>query len=201
MDRIVVAGIGTNVGKTVVSAILVHQFQGNYWKPIQTGIEYPDAQEVARLVDPEKHHIFPSAYSLREPVSPHHAARLEDVEIDPMLSPPQSDRPLVIEMVGGIYVPLSNKTLSLELFRSWDARWVVVSRHYIGSINHTLLTLETLKAWNVPVMGIVFNGVSNPDTENVILSFSKLPLLGHLLPEKEISPKQIKRYAELWKRS
>jgi dethiobiotin synthetase len=199
MSCIIVAGIGTGVGKTVVSAILTTMLNGNYWKPFQTGIENTDSQEVARLVDPSRHQIFPPAYSLEAPVSPHYAARLEGVEIDvPRVSPPRSKSPLVIEGVGGIYVPLSLETLSIDLFQSWDAQWILVSKHYLGSINHTLLTIDALKTRGISPSGIVFNGKEHPDTEEAILKKGDVPFFGRLLPEPDINPLTIQRYAKQW---
>jgi dethiobiotin synthetase len=195
-----VAGIGTGVGKTIVSAIMTTMLEGSYWKPFQTGLEHSDAQEIARLTDSSVHQIFPPAYSLQAPLSPHHAARLENIDMElTQIFPPPSSKPLVIEAVGGVYVPLSSNTLSIELFHSWEANWIVVSKHYLGSINHTLLTIEALKVWKIPILGIVFNGMPNPDTEDVILTTTKVPYFGRLLPEPHINKSVIRRYAKQWK--
>lgn len=200
MDKIVIAGIGTDVGKTVVAAVMATMVQGDYWKPIQSGSENPDTQVLTHLLDPSKHQIFPPTYTFKAPLSPHHAARLENTSIHiQKIVPPQTKRPLIIEMVGGIFAPLNRRVLSIDLFNSWEAGWVIVSKHYLGSINHTLLTIEALKNRKAQLLGIVFNGEPNPDSEEAILEISALPLLGRLLPEKQITPSIIKRYARKWK--
>jgi len=199
MDNIIVAGIGTDVGKTVTSAILVTLFQGDYWKPVQSGCQNPDTQMIQQWIDPLKHLIHPPAYSLKAPLSPHHAAHLEKISIDPTtIIPPQTERTLIIEMIGGVLVPLNNDTLTLDLFCSWDAKWIIVSNHYLGSINHTLLTIEAIKSRGISLIGIVFNGESHSKSEEAILEFSNLPIFGRLFPEKNIHPSTIKRYAKQW---
>lgn len=200
MKRLIIAGIGTGVGKTVVSAILTTCLQGEYWKPIQCGDDDElDTTLMKKLIDPTKYSIHDSAYSLRAPLSPHHAAKLEEISIClDLIVPPQTTRPLIIESVGGIFVPLTATTLSFHLFKSWDIPWVVVSRHYLGSINHTLLTLDALKRNNISITGIVFNGHPNHESESAILEFSQIPVLGRLLPETNINPQIIQKYAKLW---
>ena len=200
MSKIIVAGIGTDVGKTLVSTILTMLVKGDYWKPVECGDS--DSGQVSTWLDPEVHHVYPPAYSLKAPYSPHKAARLESLEIDvASISPPKTNRPLVIESAGGIFVPLTTKHLSFDAFRKWDARWVVVSRHYLGSINHTLLTLETLKQKRIDLAGIIFNGEPCLDSESAILGISKAPQLGRLLPEKNLNKQTLQRYAEQWQSS
>lgn len=201
MRNIIVAGQGTDVGKTVVSAILAKMLKADYWKPIQCGIGADsDAETMNRLIDPHKHQIFPPAYAFKHCLSPHHAARLENIQIDPsQIALPKTDRPLIIEMVGGLLVPLSLDFLSLDLFRQWESAWVLVSRHYIGSINHTLLTLEALKQQGISLAGIVFNGTPNPDSEAAILNYAHAPLLGRVFSETLITPQVIERYACRWR--
>lgn len=203
MSKFIVAGCGTEVGKTVVAAILTTLLEGEYWKPIQSGPACDsDTAVVARLLDTTKHRIHPPAYSLEAPVSPHHAARLEGRTIDvAAISLPQTSKNLVIESVGGIFVPLTPTVLSIDLFSQWACRWIVVSKHYLGSINHTLLTIEALKRKRVNIAGIVFNGEVNVDSECAILHFSALPCLGRVLPERELNLKIIQRYAQQWQRN
>lgn len=200
MKNIIVAGIGTDVGKTVVSAILATMLQADYWKPIESGAEEEsDSTKIKELLNPSDHTIHTPSYSLQAPLSPHHAARLEDTIIDiKSIKPPHTERPLVIEMVGGIYVPLTTQYVSCNLFASWQTHWILVSRHYIGSINHTLLTLEALFKKNISLLGIIFNGEPNPDSEEAILDAYAIPKLGHLLTEKTINHYVIQRYAKQW---
>lgn len=195
-----VAGCGTDAGKTVTAAVLTTLMQGDYWKPVQCSKEEEsDSHIMQTLLDRRKHHIFKPAYSLNAPVSPHHAAKLENISIDvDSIILPKTSRPLIIEGIGGILVPLTQKILTIDLFKKWKCQWVVVSKNYIGSINHTLLTLDVLKKHNISIAGIIFNGEINRDTEDAILEISKVPYLGRLLPEKNINIKTIQRYAELW---
>jgi len=201
MTKIIVTGNGTGVGKTTVSAILITALGADYWKPIQCGTQDgSDSKAIEKLTDPSKCCIFPPAYELKHPLSPHHSAKLEGVEIDPQkVILPKTDRPLVIETAGGPLAPLTQSLLAIDLFQSWNGIWIVVSKHYLGSINHTLLTIEALKNRSLDVHHIVFNGKPNPDTEEAILHFSSVPCLGTLLPEKTLTPTKIKEYAEKWK--
>ena len=199
----IIAGSGPDVGKTIVSAILTTLMDGDYWKPIQCGDEEnSDTATIKKWIDTTRHHIHPPAYSFKAPLSPHHAARLEHISIDPnSITIPQTKRPLIIESVGGIFVPLTTKVLTIDLFKSWGCKWIVVSRHYIGSINHTLLTISALKQHRVPIAGIIFNGELNPDSEAAILDIAQIPLLGRLLPEADFNSQTITRYATQWQPS
>lgn len=201
MNRIIVTGCGTEVGKTITAAIITECLQGDYWKPIQCGDEKDsDTSTMEALIDRRKCGIHKPVYSFQAPLSPHHAARLENTTISmKSIVPPQTTRPLIIEGVGGVFVPLTSKLLIFDLFKSWNCPWIIVSRHYLGSINHTLLTLYALKQHNIAIAGIVFNGLPNPDSENAILEILKVPILGRLLPEPNINPQTIQRYANQWK--
>lgn len=201
MFKIIVAGIGTDVGKTVVSAILATLLEGDYWKPIQSGAsEDSDSIKMQAFIEP--HRIHPPAYTLQAPLSPHHAARLENILICPRsIVPPLTTRPLIIEGAGGIFVPLTTNILTCDVLQTWECRWVVVSRHYLGSINHTLLTLEALKQRKIPIAGLVFNGDPNLDSEEAILAVSQAPLLGRIVPEPHLTPQTIQRYATQWKQN
>lgn len=200
MNKIIVTGTGTGVGKTIASAILATAWQADYWKPIQCGDdEDSDTATIRFYLDPTKHHIHAPAYSFRYPVSPHHAARLEGVVIDSSrIYPPTTQRPLVIETAGGIFVPLTIHETAFDVFKKWDAQWVVVSRHYLGSINHTLLTIDALKYAGMVIKGIIFNGSPNPDSEEAILTRSRIPLLGRILNEPYFNKYIITRYACQW---
>jgi dethiobiotin synthetase len=198
MKRYLICGIGTSVGKTLVSAILVQAFNAHYWKPVQAGqLEVSDTQTIQKLVP---HAIcYPETYQLKEPLSPHHAAALEGLELQKdRFQIPKSTSPLVIESTGGILVPLNHQMLLIDLYMEWECEWIVVSRHYLGSINHTLLTIEVLQNRGIKLRGIIFNGSAQPFTEDIVLSYSALPCLGHLYPEKKWTPSLIQRYAKLW---
>lgn len=188
--RIIVAGIGTDVGKTAVSSILSLLFKADYWKPIQCGDDSMMPQGIT---------VHPPAYTFKAPLSPHHAARLENTTINwETIIPPQTTCPLIIESIGGIFVPLTTNLLSIDLFQSWHCQWVVVSKHYLGSINHTLLTLEALKQRRIPTLGLIFNGEPNLDSEAAILAFSGVPLLGRLLPEANLNLETLQKYVKQW---
>lgn len=198
-SNLTVVGIGTEVGKTVVSAILCTLLEANYWKPVESG-EEKDSERMKDLLNLEKHTIFPPAYSLKAPLSPHHAAQLENLLIqEEKIRLPKTKKKLVIEGVGGILTPLTLSKTALDVMQTWEAEWVVVSRHYLGSINHTLLTLEALKARNLKIKGVIFNGSSNPKSEEAILTLSRVPYLGHLFPETSITPLILNKYAHLWR--
>jgi dethiobiotin synthase len=195
--KIIVTGCGTDVGKTVVSAILMLALDADYWKPIECGSS--DTTTLKSLLPHHLHKIHSPAYSFSAPVSPHLAAELEQKQIVPStFSPPGTSSPLIIEGAGGIFVPLNETTLLIDLLAAWEANWIVVSKHYVGSINHTLLTLEALQRRSLNVSGIIFNGALNPSSERAILSRTALPCLGRLFPEQALSFSTLKRYAHLW---
>ncbi len=194
--NIVVAGIGTDVGKTVTSAVLATWLQADYWKPIQTGDS--DAEALLALTSGIK--VHPHLYHFRTPVSPHHAAKLENRGIDKgKFVLPKTEKRLVLEMAGGVCVPLSEQHLSLDLFAMQAAGWVVVSKNYLGSINHTLLTIQMLLNRGIDVLGVVFNGHAYPEGEAAILRHAKMPCIGRLQPEPIINKETIIKYASLWK--
>lgn len=200
MRPIIVAGIGTDVGKTLVSAILTEAIQADYWKPIQSGnLEDSDTQQVQRLISNQQSRFFASAYHLSHSLSPHHAARLENVEINmSTIKKPHTKKPLIIECAGGLLTPLTHSQLQAEFYAQWDCDWILVSRHYLGSINHTLLSLEYLKRINVKLLGIVFNGAENPDTENVIMKYIQKAFVFRLNQEEKWDRNTIKRYVDIW---
>ncbi len=167
-----VTGIGTEVGKTVASAILVQALKADYWKPVQCGdLDNSDSMKIEQWV---KHptHVFPEQYRLTRPMSPHAAAEKEGVHIDlNKMQLPKTDRRLIVEGAGGLMVPLNQDDLMLDLIRHLKIPTFVISRHYLGSINHTLLTIEMLKKNQIPIQGLFFNGPENKDTESIISRF------------------------------
>lgn len=189
--RIVVTGTDTDVGKSVFAAGLVRALDGCYWKPVQAGLEDgTDSATVARLAGLPADRIRPEAYRLATPCSPDRAAAIDGVAIDPArLAPPACDRPLVIEGAGGALVPLTADLLFADLFARWQAPVVVVARTALGTINHSLLTLEALRIRGVEVLGIAFVGDANEHSEATICAFGaarrlgRLPRLAPLTPE------------------
>lgn len=197
MKKLIVAGIGTGVGKTVVSALLTEALEADYWKPIQAGdLENSDTLTVKKLVSNTKSKFHQETYRLHHPISPQAAAQLDNLTIElKNLAPPSTGNTLVIELAGGLMVPLNDKLLNIDLVKNFQCPVLLVSQNYLGSINHTLLSLELLKHKNIPCLGIFFNGEENPSTENFILNYSNLTCLGRIPPLKEISASAIKQLA------
>ncbi|GAB3707114.1 dethiobiotin synthase [Spirosoma flavus] len=195
--KLIVAGIGTEIGKTVASAILVEALQADYWKPIQSGaITDSDTNTVRQLISNPVSQFHPETYRLKEPLSPHAAAELDGITIDPsIVTLPQTDNALVVELAGGLMVPLNDTFLNIDLVQKFGLPVVLVSKNYLGSINHTLLSVEACRNRQIPLLGLIFNGPSNPATEEFILSYTKLPCLARIQEETEITPEVIKRYA------
>lgn len=169
MRKIFITGIGTEVGKTLVSAIVVEALNADYWKPIQAGeLDYSDADKVKELISNNDSVIFGNSYALNTPMSPHAAAEIDGITIDiDTISAPETSKDLVIEGAGGLLVPLNESQTILDIIED-DYDIIVVSRHYLGSINHTLLTIEMLKQRNLNVSGIIFSGNEHPSTESII---------------------------------
>jgi dethiobiotin synthetase len=181
---IVVAGIGTDVGKTVASAFICEALGADYWKPVASGTDDGpvDHQIMAGLLENGEARVHQPRYIFGRSLSPHVAAELEgrSIAFDELTSIPKSSKPLVIELAGGILVPLNDTATNLDLLVHWKAPVVVVSRHYLGSINHTMLTVEVLKAKGVAIAGIIFNGEELPDTERIITKMAAVPILGRI---------------------
>lgn len=186
-----ITGIGTGIGKTVVSAILTEKLKADYWKPIQSGdLEISDSLFIKHLVSNTQTVIHPEKYRLGQPLSPHLSAKLDGVHITTAaIKTPRTNNHLVIEGAGGLMVPLNDHELIIDLIKALKAKVIVVSQNYLGSINHTLLTLETLKAHQVPVEGLIFNGTANPDTESYIENYSKVKVIGKI-PKLSIIDKE-----------
>ncbi|MFN4894532.1 MAG: dethiobiotin synthase [Pseudomonadota bacterium] len=181
---LVVAGIGTDVGKTVASAVLCELLKADYWKPVASGTDDGpvDHEVLPTLLQSPDGRIHPPRYVFGRSLSPHVAAALEGrtVEIKQLLELPRTTKRLVIELAGGVLVPLNDHQTNLDILKAWRFPVVVVSRHYLGSINHTLLTVGVLKAHDLPIAGILFNGDELPDTERIIAKMAGVPVLGRL---------------------
>jgi len=182
MSTYFITGIGTGIGKTVTSAVLTEKLQADYWKPVQSGdLEISDSLFVRNLISNDKTIVHPERYRLSEPLSPHLSARLDGVEIVlPEIRVPETDNHLVIEGAGGLMVPLNEKELIIDLIKCLNAKTIIVSQNYLGSINHTLLTIEVLKANRIEIEGIVFNGKPNEESERYIQAYSGLKVIGRI---------------------
>lgn len=193
-----ITGIGTEVGKTVVSAIFTEALKADYWKPIQAGdLDHSDTKKLQRLVTNKKTVFHPNSYALTQPMSPHAAAALDQIHMtSEEIREPSTKNHLVIEGAGGLLVPLSDSETILDLVKP-EYRIILVSRHYLGSINHTLLSLEVLKNRGLDCFGIVFSGPENKATEEIIQKMSQAPVLGRIDEEPYFDANVIREYAEL----
>ena len=201
MKKIFVTGIGTEIGKTVVSAILVEALKADYWKPIQAGdLENSDTIKVKNLISNSETVFYPESYRLNRPASPHAAAAIDNVTIElRKILLPETQNNIIIEGAGGLMVPLNDHDMMIDLIKHLNAEVVLVSKHYLGSINHTILSIEALKQRGMNITGIVFNGKSNPGTEDIILKYTGIKLLGKLDEEESITKETIKIYSEKFK--
>lgn len=171
----IVVGIHTGIGKTICSAILCNALNANYWKPIQAGdLEQSDSIFIRNHT--ENVEVFEEGYKLNIAASPHYAARCQGIEIQlDKLTPPHSPKPLIIETAGGIMSPISdNKVLNIDFIKHLALPVILVSENYLGSINHTLLSIDKLQRENIAIKGIVFNGDKNVETEDFILKYTQL---------------------------
>lgn len=191
---IVVTGTDTEIGKTVFAAALTAALDGCYWKPIQAGLDDgSDSATVARLAGVDGNLILPEAYRLTTPCSPHRAAEIDNVVIDPArLTPPACDRPLVIEGAGGALVPLGGDLLYADLFARWGAPAVIVARTALGTINHSLMTVEALRARSVPILGVAFAGAGNEDSEATVARIGRVRRLGRLPRLDPLTPEALR---------
>ena len=182
MKRYFITGIGTEVGKTIASAIVTQALKADYWKPVQAGeLDNSDRMKVEALIDNDESKIHPEAYQLHHPMSPHAAAERDGVKIDiSSIITPNTNNHLVIEGAGGLLVPLNDKDTILDLIEKLNCEVILVSRHYLGSINHSLMSIEILKQRNIPLKGILFNGKENKDTESIIKKMSGIEVLGRI---------------------
>jgi dethiobiotin synthetase len=195
--KLFITGIGTDVGKTIASAIITEALEADYWKPVQAGdLENSDSHKVKSFLSNEKTVIHPNSYALNTPASPHLAAELDRIVIDlKKIIEPKTENHLVVEGAGGIFVPLNDTDCVIDLIQN-EYKVIVVSRHYLGSINHTLLTIEALQNRKIAVAGIVFSGDENKATEKIILSKTGIKCVGRIEQEPYFDQNVIKEYAD-----
>lgn len=195
--KLFITGIGTDVGKTIVSAIVTQALEADYWKPIQAGdIDNSDSHKIKSKVKNKKSKVHPNAYCLNTPASPHYAAAIDGIIIDlKKIIEPITKNHLVIEGAGGLLVPLNDTDCIVDLIQP-DYKVIVVSRHYLGSINHTLMTFEILKNRNINVAGIIFSGDENKASEEIILSKTNTNFIGRIDNEPYFDENVISYYAD-----
>ena len=199
MQTYFITGIGTDVGKTVASAIVTEALEADYWKPIQAGdLHHCDTKKVSNLVSNKTSKFHKNSFALQTPMSPHAAAEIDNVSITlENIKVPKTDNKLVIEGAGGLLVPINNSNTILDLIQS-DYKVIVVSRHYLGSINHSLLTINLLKEKGFDV-SIIFSGDEHPTTESIIKKMTKAKVIGRIEQEPFFDKNVVKEYAEKFK--
>lgn len=198
--KLFITGIGTDVGKTIASAIITEALQADYWKPIQAGdLENSDSHKIKCFLSNEKTVIHPNSYALNTPASPHLAAELDGIVIDlKKITEPKTENHLVVEGAGGVFVPLNYTDCVINLIKN-DYKVIVVSRHYLGSINHTLLTVEALQNRKITIAGIIFSGDENKASEEIILNKTGIKCIGRIEQEPYFDKNVIKEYADLFR--
>ena len=194
--KIFVTGISTEVGKTIASAIITEALHADYWKPVQAGdLDNSDSHKIGALISNNKTFIHPNSYALTQPMSPHAAADLDGIIIDIAgITEPPTQNHLVIEGAGGLLVPLNNHRTILDIIDP-AYKVVVVSRHYLGSINHSLLTIKMLQDRGYDLR-VLFSGDENRPTEEIILKMSGAQMLGRIEEEESFDKETILHYAE-----
>ncbi|MDP4797479.1 MAG: dethiobiotin synthase [Crocinitomicaceae bacterium] len=198
--KYLVTGIGTDVGKTVVSAIIAQALEADYWKPIQSGeLDNSDSHKIDRLTN-DFVQVLPERFRLTEPLSPHASAAIDGIQLQLSdFTLPETKRNLLVEGAGGLMVPINDTDLLIDAFKQWNLPVIIVSRHYVGSINHTLLTIEALKNRGITIKGLVFVGEENSATESFILNHSNVPFLMRIPIVSEVTTNFVQQQAELVK--
>jgi len=198
--KVFITGISTDVGKTITSAIVVEALEADYWKPVQAGdLDNSDTHKVRSQISNSKSQFYPNSYQLNTPASPHLAAEIDGITINlKQIQEPKTENHLVIEGAGGIFVPLNEKDSIIDLIQP-DYKVIVVSRHYLGSINHTLLTIESIRNRGFKVAGIIFSGSENKSTESLILNKTGIKCIGRIEEEPYFDQNVIKEYADLFR--
>ncbi len=201
MKRIFVTGIGTDVGKTVTAAILAEALEADYWKPVQTGSFFStDAAKIKKLISNTKTVIHPESFVLKQYMSPHAAAEIEGEHITlDKINLPETTNTLIIEGAGGLMVPLNDKEFIVDIITKINAEVVLVIQNYLGSINHSILSIDALKTRKIPVLGLIFNGAPHKLSEDIILSYSGLKCLGRINKESVINKEVVSKYAAIFK--
>lgn len=198
--KLFITGISTDVGKTIASSIIVEALESDYWKPVQAGdLDNSDSHKIESYISNNKTVIHKNSYLLNTPASPHLAAKLDGITIDlKKITEPSTKNHLVIEGAGGLFVPLNDTDCVIDLIKP-DYKVVVVSRHYLGSINHTLLTIEALQNRKINIAGIIFNDNENKSTEEIILSKTNIKCIGRINDEPYFDKNVILEYADIFR--
>jgi dethiobiotin synthetase len=196
--NIFVTGIDTNVGKTIVSAVLVESLQADYWKPIQSGnTEGTDTETIKKLISNRKTTIHPEAYSLKAATVPYHAGEREGIEIEEVkvVSLPDTDNRLIVEGAGGLMVHLRKNMMVIDLIAKLNIPVILVAKNYLGSINHTLLSIAAMRQRGIEILGIIYNGERSEHMRKLIFDTSAIPEIGTIDYTNEINKAFISRQA------
>ena len=182
MKGVIICGTDTDIGKTAISALLVQGLNATYWKPIQSGIiDGGDSSQVKKILNLSEKRLVPEAYIFKAAVSPHWAAELEGVSIDlNNLSMPNIEEFLIIETAGGLLVPLTRKILQIDLIKKWQLPVILVAKTGLGTLNHTLLSVEALRNRSIPILGLILNGPNHKDNPKTLEDLTKLPLIANI---------------------
>jgi len=199
MDKYFVTGIGTGIGKTLISAVLTEKLEADYWKPIQSGdLDVSDSLTIEQLITNKKTFIHQESYRLNNPLSPHLSAKLDDIEIElSKIKIPETDNSLIIEGAGGLMVPLNEKELLIDLIKALNVEVILISRNYLGSINHTLMSVNLLNQYHIKIKGIIFNGEKNLETQRYILQYTNVNCLGYIPQLEKVNKENIKLSCDL----
>ncbi len=198
MRPIIIAGISTDVGKTVAAAVTVLALEADYWKPVQCGLPRDTDWILQYCGTGLKTH--PEAYQFKTPCSAHKAAKIEGRRVDVKeMMPPRTTKTLVIEGAGGILSPLNEETSWIDAALEWRGLWIVVHRPYLGSLNHFLLTMEALKQRHQEILGVVFNGEDDPTTEKMLMERTKTPCIGKLPWIETLTPQVLRNISTEWR--
>ena len=194
---IAIMGIHTGIGKTIVSAILAEALQADYWKPVQAGdLQNSDSKKVRSLLSNAESTVHPESVRLNHPLSPHEAARLDGVEINfESMAWPKTPRHLLVETAGGVMSPINHEATMADFVSFYNLPVVLIVRHYLGSINHTLMSIDVLKRREINVLGLIISGHPNPASQSFISAYSPVPILAQLPELPVISASSIREAA------
>lgn len=180
-NSIAILGIHTGIGKTVASAVIAEAIGADYWKPVQAGLEERDAALVTQLLSNGTERVHPEALLLTQPMSPHAAAEIDGVVIDyTKFEWPQTDKTLLVETAGGILSPMSATTTMADFVAHYKLPAILVVQNYLGSINHTLLSIEVLKSWGIKLLGIVISGAPYESSESFIEQYAGVQIIARI---------------------
>ena len=203
MNTLFITGTGTDVGKTLTAAIITEALNADYWKPVQAGnLQNSDSKKVASLISNPESVVHPEAVRLNHPLSPHEAARLDGVEINfESMIWPQTSRHLLVETAGGVMSPINDKAAMVDFVSFYNLPVVLIVRNYLGSINHTLMSIDVLKSREVNVVGMIISGYPNQSSQSFITAYSSIPILAQLPELPVISASSVKEVAHAHRRS